>query len=61
MFSREVTQNFPLTWIKALNSGRNVLESMFKPVCPELLIMGSKTVRVRGRTGLVDLGNIDSS
>lgn len=61
MPSREDIQNFPLTWIKALNSGRNVLESMFKPECPQLLITGSEIIRVKGRFGLVDLGNVDSS
>lgn len=61
MLSREDTQDFPLTWIKALNSGRNVLELMFKPECPRLLIMGSEIVRVRRRTGLMDPGNADSS
>lgn len=60
MLSREDTQDFPLTWIKALNSGRNVLEPMFKPECPQL-ITESKILRVRGRTGLVGLGNVDSS
>lgn len=31
MLFREDTQDFPVNWIKALNSGRNGLESTFKP------------------------------
>lgn len=47
---------FPLSLDKGIESREECL-GVFKPE----LITGSKILRVRGRTGLVDLLNVDSS